>query len=154
MCSIFISIAIHFLDSFLVLSQVQLKTFSFELNDEKIPTETLANVRSIRHHVKAFGFFNNCETQLVNGWEKTTIKNKILHHENQSLRKALRAEQKHQKKMGLLAGDELKQAMFFLLGRIVIMKKQAVALEIQRKQKKFNKTREKQAKITKQERKI
>ena len=45
--------------------------------------------------------------------------------------------------MGLLIGNEFEQAMFFLFGKIVMVKEQAVVLEIQKKQKKFDKVREK-----------
>ena len=45
--------------------------------------------------------------------------------------------------MGLLAGNELEQAMFFSFGRIVTVKEQAIALKAQKEQKKFNKVCEK-----------
>ena len=155
-CSAFASAAIHPLDPSLVLSQVRLKTPSPELSDEKAPTKTPAGVRSIRRHVKALGPLNNREAQLANGWEKTTIKNEILHHENQGLREALRTEQKRRKrgkKMGLLAGDEPGQAMFFSPGRIATVREQAAALEAQKEQERLDKAREKQAKATERERK-
>ena len=43
----------------------------------------------------------------------------------------------------LLVGKEFEQIMFFLFGKIVTVKKQAMALKTQKKQKKFNKVREK-----------
>ena len=85
MYSIFASIMIHFLNPFLMFFQVQLKMLLLELNDKKIPMKISVGVKSIRHYVKIFGFFNNCKTQFTNGWEKMTIKNEILHHKNQSL---------------------------------------------------------------------
>ena len=70
MCFVFISVAIYSLDSFLMFFQVQLKIFLLELNNKKIPTKILVNIKSIHHHVKIFRFFNNYKIQFVNGQKK------------------------------------------------------------------------------------
>ena len=47
------------------------------------------------------------------------------------------------KKMNLFIENKFKQTMFFLFKKIITVKKQTVALKIQKKQKKFNKVHEK-----------
>ena len=51
--------------------------------------------------------------------------------------------------MDLLTRNKLKQAIFFLFSKIVTVKEQIIALEVQKKQKKLDKIHKKQTKVTK-----